>query len=67
MKAKGLHVNSSTDMDAFSLKIRVADLARVEIGRERLQFERERSEADRSERKREREERREEREKMQDL
>ena len=55
VKTKGLRVDSSMDMAAFSLNLRDADLARVELDRERLQFERERSEADRSERERERE------------
>ena len=46
VKTKGLRVDSSMDMAAaFSLNLRDADLARVELDRERLQFERERSKA----------------------
>ena len=65
-KAKGLRVDLLMDVAAFSLNLRDADLARVELDRELLQFERERSETDRSGRKRERQERREERENMQE-
>ena len=66
-KSKSARATPSMDMAAFSLNLRDADLARIDLERERLNFERERSEADRAEREREREERREEREKMQEL
>lgn len=67
VKAKRFRGDSSMDMDVFSLYLRDANLARVELYREFLQFERECSEADRSGHDRKREERCEEREKMQEL
>ena len=58
-------MESGGEMERFGAHLRDADLARIELEREKLAFKRGRSEADRAER--EREERREEREKMQEL
>ena len=56
-------MESGGEMERFGAHLRDADLARIELEREKLALERERSEAYRAEREREREERREEREK----
>ena len=66
-KYKSARAAPYMDMAAFSLNLRDADLARIDLERERLNFERECSKADRAERERELEERREELEKMQVL
>ena len=66
-KSKSARAAPSMDMAAFSLNLRDADPAQIDLEREPLNFERERSEADRAEREQEREERRKEREKMQEL
>ena len=50
-----------SEMDRFGVHLKEADLARIELERERLAFEQERAVADRLEREREREERRAER------